>query len=155
MYYFIVVVLICFLDQLSKFCVEKFVLQGSSIPVISDIFHVTLVYNTGAAFGMFNRHSYLFVVIAVLAIILIGYFLVQRSWRMNVPEKVALCFILGGTLGNLIDRVRCGYVIDFIDFRIWPVFNLADSFITVGAVMLGLSILAGIRHSGRGRKEEA
>jgi signal peptidase II len=154
LYYFIVV-FICFLDQLSKFCVERFVLQGSSIPVIKNIFHVTLVYNTGAAFGMFNRYPYLFIAVAVLAIVLISYFLAQRSWRMRTLEKVALCFILGGTLGNLIDRLRCGCVIDFIDFRIWPVFNLADSFITIGAVMLGLSILAGIRRSDRGRKGEA
>ena len=154
MYYFMVI-LICFLDQLSKFCVEKSVLQGSSIPVIKNFFHITLVHNTGAAFGMFRERPYLFIVIAVLAIILIGYFLTQRSREMRVSEKLALCFILGGTSGNLIDRVRCGYVIDFIDFRIWPVFNLADSFITIGAVMLGLSIFATLRRSARGKKEEA
>ncbi|MFH1552629.1 MAG: signal peptidase II [Candidatus Omnitrophota bacterium] len=140
LYYFIVLS-IYLLDQVSKFCVEKLVLQGSSIPVIKNIFHITLVYNTGAAFGMLREHAYLFVVIAVLAAALICYFLMRRSRVLSVTQKLALCFILGGILGNLTDRIRFGYVIDFIDFRVWPVFNFADSFITAGAALLGFSIL--------------
>jgi len=135
LYYFLVP-LICFLDQLSKFFIEKLVLQGSSVPVVKNVFHITLVRNTGAAFGILKEHPHLFILIAVLVTILIGYFLARRMRTLNTAEKVALCFILGGTLGNLTDRIRLGYVVDFIDFRIWPVFNLADAFITVGAAML-------------------
>jgi len=113
--------------------------------VIKNFFHIRLVHNTGAAFGLFGKHPYLFVIIAVLALILISYFLIRRSHILNVGERIALCFMMGGTLGNLTDRIRFGYVIDFIDFRIWPVFNLADSFISIGAVTLGCSLLAGIR----------
>ncbi len=136
---------ILFLDQVSKLCIQNYILQGSSIPIIRDIFHLTLVHNTGAAFGMLGRHSYLFIIVSIFAIAVINYFLLQKDRILNAVEKVALCFIMGGTLGNLIDRVRLGYVVDFLDFRIWPVFNLADSFITIGAFMLAWAILRAAR----------
>jgi signal peptidase II len=144
LYYFLVP-LIYLLDQLSKFFIEKLVLQGSSIPVVKNVFHITLVRNTGAAFGILRKHPHLFIVIAVLVAILIGYFLARRMRTLNTAEKVALCFILGGTLGNLTDRIRLGYVIDFIDFRIWPVFNLADVFITAGAAVLVWMVVVEIK----------
>ena len=115
--------------------------EGSSIPVIANVLHVTLVYNTGAAFGMFKGRSYLFVVIAVFAAIFISILLIKRAAEMMRSERMALCFILGGTLGNLIDRFFLGHVVDFIDFRIWPVFNVADSFITMGSIMLVWSFI--------------
>ncbi len=149
-FYYSIAFLVYLLDQLSKACVGKLVLQGSSIPVIRNAFHVTFVCNTGAAFGMFREHPHLFVIIAALAIVLIGYFLARKASVLNAAEKTALSLILGGTLGNLTDRIRLGYVIDFIDLRVWPVFNLADTFITIGAVVLGLSIF--IRGSEAKRK---
>ncbi|MFC1548926.1 signal peptidase II [Candidatus Omnitrophota bacterium] len=139
--------LIFLLDQISKQIIVTLFQQGRSIPVIKNIFHLTLVYNTGAAFGILKAHSWLFVVISFLAIIVINYFLLMKYDILRLREKTALCFILAGTLGNLVDRLRLGYVVDFIDFRVWPVFNLADSFITVGVVILGWSILMGIRRS--------
>ncbi|NQT32130.1 MAG: signal peptidase II, partial [Candidatus Omnitrophica bacterium] len=77
------------------------------------------------------------------------FFLVKKSHALNIPEKLALSFILGVTLGNLTDRVRFGHVIDFIDLRVWPVFNIADSFITIGAIVLGVSVLMDIRRRSR------
>lgn len=148
LYYFIVL-FVFFLDQLSKFCVSRSILQGSSTPIIRNILHLTLVHNTGAAFGMFSRHPYLFVIVAILSIVIIVYFLARKSGMLSAAERTALCFILGGTLGNLVDRVRFGYVVDFIDLRIWPVFNIADSSITIGAIILGISILA---RAWRGRE---
>lgn len=144
LYYFIIPV-VYFLDQLSKYYAEKLVSCGSSVPVIKNTFHITLVHNTGAAFGMFTRHPHLFIFISFLALISIGYFLTRKARILNTAEKTALCFILGGVLGNLTDRLRFGYVIDFIDLRVWPVFNIADSFITIGAVILGWAIISGIR----------
>jgi len=139
--YYIIAISICLLDQFSKFCVEKFFHQTSGMPVISGVFHVTLVHNTGIAFGMFKEHPSIFAALSLLAIILIIYFLNWKKNALSVLEKTALCFILGGTCGNFIDRVRHGYIVDFIDFRVWPVFNIADSFITIGAAILIISIL--------------
>jgi signal peptidase II len=93
---------------------------------------------------MFQSQPYLFAAIALLAVFFINYLLVRKTDRLSGLERLALCFILGGTLGNLADRLRLGHVIDFFDLRVWPVFNVADSFITVGAVMLGLAVIWGI-----------
>ncbi|MEA3489181.1 MAG: signal peptidase II [Candidatus Omnitrophota bacterium] len=142
------ILFVCFLDQLSKFWARNFLVHGSSVPVIRGVLHMTLVYNTGAAFGMLDKRPRLFVFIAVFSISLIVYFLTRRSRMLNAAEKTALCFIMGGTIGNLVDRVRFGGVIDFIDLRIWPVFNLADSFITTGAFILGVSLFV------RGKRRE-
>jgi len=140
LYYFIAFS-ICFFDQIGKFYIEKFVSSYSSIPVVSEVFHLTLVYNTGIAFGLFKEYPFVFTILTILAIILIVYFLNQKKHKLNVSEKIALCFILGGSAGNLIDRLRYGHIVDFIDFRFWPVFNIADSFITIGAVILIFSML--------------
>ncbi|MFH1799175.1 MAG: signal peptidase II [Candidatus Omnitrophota bacterium] len=132
---YIITVVICFLDQLSKFFIGKLIVRGDSVPIVKNIFHVTLVHNTGAAFGIFKSYPHLFIVIAFLAVGFILYHL-RKAHTISILERTAFCFILGGIFGNLIDRIRFGYVVDFIDFRIWPVFNVADSFITMGAIML-------------------
>jgi len=139
--YWSIVLVIYFLDQLSKVFVGQLLSSGSSISIINNVFHLTLVHNKGAAFGMMQRHPYIFIVIAVISIAVIVYFLIKKKQFLSSGEKIALCFILGGTIGNLTDRLRVGYVIDFIDLRVWPVFNVADSFITVGAVLLGWALL--------------
>ncbi len=141
MLYYFIAFSICFFDQITKFYIEKFVSSSSSIPVVSEVFHLTLVYNTGIAFGLFKEYPFVFAVLTILAIILIVYFLNQKKHKLNVSERIALCFILGGSAGNLIDRLRYGHIVDFIDFRFWPVFNIADSFITIGAVLLIFSML--------------
>lgn len=123
--------------------------QGSTTPVIENIFHITLVHNTGVAFGMFKNSPEVFTGFAFLAAVIISTLLIWKKQALSAFEKVSLSFILGGTLGNLIDRVRLGFVIDFIDLRVWPVFNVADSFITIGAVMLGASIFISIRRQSR------
>ncbi|MBU0682990.1 MAG: signal peptidase II [Candidatus Omnitrophota bacterium] len=139
-FYYICSLIICFLDQASKACVKMLVAEGVSIPVVGRVVHITLVHNRGSAFGMFKGCSYLFAGITFGVVILISYFLAAKNKALNVYEKISLCFILGGACGNLIDRIRYGYVVDFIDFRVWPVFNLADSFITSGAVILIFSM---------------
>ena len=139
------VILLYLLDQLTKFFAITSLTLGKSIPIIDNIFHLTLVHNTGAAFGMFRSKPYLFVAAAIVAIFFINIVLLRRSHMLSTAEKISLYLILAGTLGNLTDRLRTGYVVDFIDLRVWPVFNLADSFITIGAVILGLSILGVFR----------
>jgi signal peptidase II len=140
-----VAALVFLLDQVSKYLVRTTFQQGSSIPVIDNLFHITLVYNTGAAFGMLKAWPYLFVAVSILAVAIVNYILLKKRHVLRTWEKAALCFIMAGTLGNLADRIRLGCVVDFIDLRVWPVFNVADSFITIGAVMLGWSVVMGIR----------
>jgi len=147
MLYIAIAFFICFIDQVSKFCAGKFIPAPSGLPIIDGVFHLTLVYNTGIAFGLFKQYPFVFTIVTSAAIIIIVYFLLQKKYILNALESLALCFILGGSAGNLIDRVRFGHIIDFIDFRVWPVFNLADSFILIGAVILVFSIFFKKRNS--------
>ena len=128
------------LDRLTKYLVVKNIPLNQSLPVIKNIFHISLVHNTGAAFGLLKNQNYLFMAVSLLAVILIAIHLKRRT-SLNKAFAFSLVLILAGTVGNLIDRVFFGYVIDFLDFRIWPVFNLADSSITVGAILLGYCLL--------------
>jgi signal peptidase II len=125
-------------DQLTKYIINQRIPKGVSIPIIKNIFHLTYVLNPGAAFGMFKNQVYFFITVAVLAIIFIMIILRRKGTRR---EEIALYLILSGAISNLIDRIRLGAVIDFLDFRIWPVFNIADSAITIGAILLAYSVL--------------
>jgi signal peptidase II len=138
---FIIVIAVIALDQLSKFIIGAHLAAYQSLPVIKGIFHLTLVHNRGAAFGMLKNQLFLFILTSLGAVILIIFDLRQRRGEKFGLYSLALSLILAGALGNLIDRVSFGYVIDFLDFRVWPVFNLADSAITVGAVILGWKLL--------------
>ncbi|MBI5415389.1 MAG: signal peptidase II, partial [Candidatus Omnitrophica bacterium] len=112
---------------------------GESLPVIPRVFHITLVHNTGIAFGFFKDQGIVFIIVPVIAVILLIfniYYYRQNNAVIDRRYVVAFCLILGGALGNLFDRMVFGYVIDFIDLRVWPVFNIADSAITIGAVII-------------------
>ena len=140
---FIIVVLILALDQLTKLLVTSSVVVHQSIPVVKNIFHITLVANRGAAFGILKDQATLFIFAAIFAVGLI-YVNIRKSGPEKISlYKISLVLILAGAMGNLIDRLRFGYVVDFLDFRIWPVFNVADSAITIGAILLGWIILFG------------
>ncbi|MFH1414278.1 MAG: signal peptidase II [Candidatus Omnitrophota bacterium] len=136
---YIIVLTILLLDQSTKLLIIKNFVHHESLPVLKGIFHITLTHNTGAAFGILKNQVPLFIFTSLFAV-----FLIYANIRKNKEGRfysLALSLILGGALGNLVDRVRLGYVIDFLDFRIWPVFNIADSAITIGAILLGFSIL--------------
>lgn len=138
---FIIVLIIFFFDQLTKFLAAKILLLNQSVPIIKSVLNFTLVHNRGAAFGILRNQLPLFILTSVVAIILICLNLKKNKPRRLTIYNFSLSLILAGALGNLVDRLIFGYVVDFIDFRIWPVFNLADSAITVGAVLLGYSVL--------------
>ena len=127
-------------DQLLKIAATLFLSQNESIPVIKNIFHLTLVQNKGAAFGILKNETYLFAAFSIVAILAIIYYMPRLS-KAALLSKVGLALILGGAAGNLIDRLRFGYVIDFLDFRVWPVFNIADSAITIGATLFAIELL--------------
>jgi signal peptidase II len=137
---FIIVSVVLSLDQSVKYLVNTRLSLGQSIPVAKGIFHITLVHNRGAAFGILQGALPFFIFSASLAIYLI--YLILKDVRRGMLSTLAMSLVLAGALGNLIDRVFLGYVIDFLDFRIWPVFNIADSSITIGAVLLGWFMLS-------------
>ena len=124
------------LDQLTKLFIRKNFQLGESLPIINNIFHFTYVTNTGSAFGLFKSLNWFFMLFSVAVIIGIFYYL-----RRNINEKekflqLAIGLLLGGTMGNMADRILYGAVTDFLDFRIWPVFNVADSAVTVSVIIL-------------------
>lgn len=127
--------LVIIVDRLAKFLVFNSFFEGQSVPVIPKIFHMTLVLNTGAAFGLLkNRNQFFIISSLVVAALIIAY-----VFFANIKDLImlsALGMILGGAIGNLADRLLFGYIIDFLDFRVWPVFNIADSAITAGSFLL-------------------
>lgn len=138
---FIIIISILSLDQFTKFLVSRNLSLHESVPFVKGILHFTLVHNRGAAFGILKNQLPLFIFTSLFAVILIYFDLKKNKHRESKVYVVSLSLILAGALGNLFDRLISGYVIDFIDFRIWPVFNVADSAITIGAILLGWSIL--------------
>ncbi|MDP2927394.1 MAG: signal peptidase II [Candidatus Omnitrophota bacterium] len=134
---FIIVLSVILLDQATKFLALRFLQLNIPVPVIKNFLNLTLVHNRGAAFGFFQNQLLLFVLVSLFAIGLILYNLKTNS----IILKLSLSLILGGSIGNLIDRLRFGFVIDFLDLRIWPVFNIADSVITIAALVLSWELL--------------
>ena len=144
MVFFLIGFLIVFVDQLSKIWVRANLYLGQSI-LDAGFFQITHIHNTGAAFGLLRGQSFALTLVAIIGIIavLLCAFFCHRflPFLDNMLGKSALGLVLGGTVGNLIDRLRFGYVTDFIDFRVWPVFNVADSAVTVGVIIFACSIL--------------
>jgi len=128
------------LDALTKMLAVNSLTQVQSVSVIPNIFHFTLVLNDGVAFGLLKDKADIFIPVSLGAMAFIILY-IRRSVFINAATTLALGLILGGAAGNLIDRIRFGYVIDFLDFRIWPVFNIADSAISIGAGILILSLI--------------
>lgn len=140
MWLFVLPLAVVILDQFSKYIVAENMALGESIPIIEEVFHLTYILNPGAAFGMFAHNRLFFIAIAV---IVIGIIIWARREILASPWEVkAGCgLFLGGAIGNLIDRARQGLVIDFFDFRIWPVFNIADIAICIGVGLIIWNLL--------------
>ncbi len=138
------VFLVLFFDRITKYFFSQILSEGQSLPIIRNVFHMSLVHNTGIAFGLFKDQGIVFIIIPVIAIVLLVYniyYYRNHEHNMNSMYVIGFSLILAGALGNLIDRVVYGYVIDFFDFRIWPVFNIADMAITVGALLIAWKCL--------------
>jgi signal peptidase II len=136
-YILLIVLSIIAIDQITKYFVISYLTPSDSIEIFPFL-HLVIVRNTGAAFGMFrNFGSTFFVGISVLAVIFIVYLLIKSSYNF-----IGLSLVLGGAIGNLIDRILYGKVVDFIDFSIgkfhWYTFNVADSSLTVGIIVIFL-----------------
>ena len=135
MLYFLIAALICGADRLSKLWVVRNIPLSGSRALIPGVLELTLVRNTGMAFSMLSEHTWLLALVS--AVVAAGIAVILVKGKFTRWEKVFLAFILGGALGNFIDRAFLGYVVDMINpvFMDFAVFNLADSFIDVGAVM--------------------
>lgn len=135
-FFFGIAFLIIFLDQLTKYLVKSNLSIGQSIPVIKNFFSITLIKNFGIGFGMLNNPAARWILVCI-TIVIIGIIL---YYYKQIPEKylplIAAALVLGGAIGNLIDRILLGFVIDFLDFTVWPAFNIADSAVTVGVIGL-------------------
>ncbi len=154
--FFPTILLVVAADQLAKVWIRSILALGESIPP-KGFFRLTHIQNTGATFGLFRDQTFALIIGASVGIVLLlaCAFLAYR-WFPVLNTKLgmlALGLILGGTIGNLIDRLRFGYVTDFIDLGIWPTFNLADSSVVIGVIMLAYCLLflapAGKRSNGQ------
>lgn len=142
MLYFLLAAIIIALDQWTKKLVLNNMELGESIPLIADVFHLTSHRNMGAAFGILQNQRWLFIIITIAVVIGIVYSLI-RIGKTQPRVSLALSLVLGGAIGNFIDRVSTGQVVDFLDFTLinFPIFNVADMGITIGVGILLLDVL--------------
>ncbi|MCX5781165.1 MAG: signal peptidase II [Elusimicrobia bacterium] len=142
------IVLICLLillDQLTKYIISSAFLVGSSIEIL-PFFRLTYVTNTGIAFSLFQGSNIFFLIFTVVILSLLVSWYLKNIENISKTVNLSLLLIFSGAIGNLIDRLFRGYVVDFLDFYIgtyhWPAFNLADSCITIGGIILLISALS-------------
>lgn len=160
--FLIIIALAAILDQLSKTAAVRFLVPGESVPVLGDFFKLTLIMNPGGVFGTRLGSQNFYTFISLLAIGITLWFLFKTKTR-GKTLRIGLCLVLGGAVGNLIDRFRFGEVVDFLDFDFfnialpptkitfvnfpgfyldrWPVFNLADSFVLIGMILIVVHLL--------------
>jgi len=139
MYFILAILAIVGLDQLTKFLVVQHLKPIHTYPIIKDVFHLTYAENDGAAFSIFAGKQLFLVVFTIIMIS----FLIGLTYRICQYDgqwlaKISMIMIVGGAIGNLIDRMRLNYVIDMFDFRLinFAIFNIADSFVVVGVILL-------------------
>ena len=141
----IVVVICTLIDQVIK----NLLIDGSHIQVIQNFFSITWVENTGAAFSIFSSNTLFLILVGILSLNLIYWFLIKDK-KLSKFEYITYGVLIGGIIGNLVDRVVHGYVIDYLDFNIFgynfPVFNFADICIVVSIVLIIISIFKGDKH---------
>jgi len=124
------------LDRVIKEVVIKSMSLGQSIPLIKNVFHLTFVQNIGAGFSLFSGWRW-FIVLVSVGVLFAIYYYWDKIPKLNYV-RVSIGLVIGGTLGNLYDRIVFGHVIDYLDFRFWPVFNLADTALVIAAILLGI-----------------
>ncbi len=140
--FFAGIFIIAILDQAAKVFAAGLLPSLKSVPIIKDVFHLTYVENTGAGFGVFSGHTWILTVLTLAVILAVVIYMTAKRPKSKTLT-LAMTFIMGGALGNVIDRIRLGYVIDFFDFTLidFPVFNVADCFITIGAVIFAVYVI--------------
>ena len=134
--FLIISIIVFFIDRVLKLFIFRNFPQGSSFPILENILHVTPVCNNGVAFGLLKEFNLsILVAVSLFCSLFILYTILIKKPKSRLL-LLALFLILSGAIGNIVDRITYGYVLDFIDLRIWPVFNIADSAITIGALLV-------------------
>lgn len=139
-----VALVVLVLDRITKLVVQHNLPLNDHVPVLGDVLWIDHTQNTGIAFSVARTHSGAVFVFDIIAILFIAY-LARRAPSGEPWLRVGLGLVLGGAVGNVIDRILAGSVTDFIDFRIWPVFNVADMGITIGALIIAWRLWSGSR----------
>lgn len=138
------------IDQVTKLWVQEGMTLGQSIPLIPNVFHLTYILNKGAAFGILANQRLFFLCIVMVLLAVLWYFR-QYILTGDVFTKLGTTLLVSGALGNAWDRYHIGAVVDFFDFRIWPIFNVADIGICVGVALLAIHVWRspqGGKHNG-------
>jgi signal peptidase II len=152
MIYFIVGVVILVADLLTKIWAQTRLQELGTIPLIEGVFHLTYVENRGAAFGILQNQRAFFIVITLVFAAAVIYVIFKYKNRPAILD-LGISFMVAGALGNMIDRIWRGFVVDMFDFRLidYPVFNVADIFVCIGAGLLAIFF---IFFDGKGKKSE-
>jgi len=143
MIFYFIIICIVVLDQITKYLAEIYLKPIGTFPLIKGVFHLTYRRNTGAAFSILEDKQLLLILTTSIVIIALIVYFFRILDHPNMLLKVGISFIIGGAIGNLIDRIRLNYVIDFFDFNLinFAVFNVADTFIVIGSILLGYVVL--------------
>ena len=143
-FYVLFVTILVILDQYVKNLVVLNIELSKRIPLIDDFFSLTYVRNYGAGFSILQNETVFLSVLSIVAVLVLAYLLIKAK-KSDTVSIISYILIISGALGNLIDRIRLGYVVDFLDFKIfgydYPVFNIADSFITIGCFILMITVI--------------
>lgn len=140
------------LDQLIKIFITNIFSFGESLEIVTNFFAITLLKNTGAAFSILSSNTPFLIFISIIALILI-YFSFIKNKNLNKPDIILYGMLIGGIIGNLLDRIIHGYVIDYLDFNIFnfPVFNLADILIVTSIFFIIIKMIKGEKHGIQSR----
>lgn len=138
----VIILAIIVLDQITKYLTVAHLKDIGTKEIVSGIFSFTYVENRGAAFGILQNQRWFFIISTIIICIAVFYFLITQS-NTSLVLRISLSMILGGAIGNLIDRIRLGYVVDMFHFTLidFPVFNVADCFVVMGTILLAYYIL--------------
>jgi len=143
MIYLVGIFAIIIFDQITKYFAEGYLQQIDTYPLIQDVFHLTYRRNTGAAFSILRDKQSILIIFSIIVVIILIVYLFKFIKEDNALLKISLTFVIGGAVGNLIDRIRLNYVIDFFDFTLinFAVFNVADSFIVIGSLLIAYGVI--------------
>ncbi len=149
MFYYLIILAALVLDRVTKYIVDSNMQVGQTVPVIENVFHFTYIQNQGAAFSMWQQQWIILIgfPLVIIAVCLVLIFIKRKIWNRLILTSIS--FICAGGIGNLIDRISQGYVIDMFDFRVFPVFNIADIFVCVGCGLMVLDVVLSERKNRR------
>lgn len=144
MAFYLIALFIIAIDQFTKYLIVKNMELGESIPIIQNFFYITSHRNRGAAWGILQDQMWLFYIITVIVVIIVIYYL-EKHAKGKILLQLSLAFILGGAIGNFIDRLFRKEVVDFLDTYIFsydfPIFNIADSALTIGVGFMFIQLI--------------